>query len=267
MPMRAPINRPSPRDRALAALDTMNRGRDLAGVRLRHPPTGSAGLRPGPLPLQTASGSCDRCTGPSSLLLRRRTTGNNGSARCRDVGLHRSLRLEHLERILAQILGVASPHVVETYEQTVIHDVEAIQKGDVALQLSLEERKLLRAELDLPVAVNPVEILENGALLLLGLLLGVLAPDGGAFEIIRLVDVSMRWEQVVHDDEVNLASVRELDAMQTVEATEERMGVRLDMLVVVFEDGEEELVLRMSDCLDDEAIVSREVEERSGFAG
>jgi hypothetical protein len=81
------------------------------------------------------------------------------------------------------------------------------------------------------------------------------------------VNVAMRREEVVHDNEVNLLPMRQLDAMQSVKPRDERMRVLLDVLVVVLEDGAEELVLAVPDGLDDEAVVAGEVEERAALAG
>lgn len=80
------------------------------------------------------------------------------------------------------------------------------------------------------------------------------------------MNVAMRRKEVVHDDEMDLLAARELDAMEAVEAGEEGVGVLLDVLVVLLEDAPEELVLGMSDRLDDEPVVAREVEERPRFA-
>lgn len=51
--------------------------------------------------------------------------------------------------------------------------------------------------------------------------------------------------------------------MKTVEPREERVGVADDVGVVLGEDLPQELVLRVADRLDDEAIVPRKVEKRS----
>lgn len=81
------------------------------------------------------------------------------------------------------------------------------------------------------------------------------------------MDVAVRREEVVHDDKVDLLAVRELDAVEAVESREERVRIVLDVLVVLLEDAPEELVLRVPDRLDDEAVVAREVEERARLAG
>jgi hypothetical protein len=70
-------------------------------------------------------------------------------------------------------------------------------------------------------------------------------------------------EQVVHNDKVNLATARQLDPMETVEPRHERMRVVLDVRMVIFEDRPEVLVFGVVNGLDDEAVVSRKVEEGS----
>lgn len=85
-------------------------------------------------------------------------------------------------------------------------------------------------------------------------------------EIVGLVDVAMRREEVVHNHEMNLPPPRQLDPMQSVEARKERVRVLLDVLVVLLEDLAQELVLRVSDRLDDEPVIAREVEERPRLA-
>ena len=55
--------------------------------------------------------------------------------------------------------------------------------------------------------------------------------------------------------------------MQAVEATEQRVRVGADVLVVGLEDLEQKFVLGVADRLDDEAIVAREVEEGARLAG
>jgi hypothetical protein len=54
--------------------------------------------------------------------------------------------------------------------------------------------------------------------------------------------------------------------METVEPREKRMRIALDVGMIVGQDGSKELVLGVGDRLDDEAVVSREVEERARFA-
>lgn len=80
------------------------------------------------------------------------------------------------------------------------------------------------------------------------------------------MDVLVWGEEVVHDHEVDLAPAGKLDTMKAVESRDECMRVTLDMLIVLLENPSEELVLVVVDRLDDEPVVPREVEERSGLA-
>lgn len=85
-------------------------------------------------------------------------------------------------------------------------------------------------------------------------------------EVVSLVNIPMGREEVVHDDEVDLAAARELDTVKAVEAREEGVRVLFDVLVIFLEDAPQELVLRVSDRLDDEAVVAREVEKGARLA-
>lgn len=70
------------------------------------------------------------------------------------------------------------------------------------------------------------------------------------------MNITVRREKVVHDDEVDLFASRELDSVQAVETRQEGMRVLLDVLVVVLQDRAQELVLRVPDRLDDEAVIA-----------
>lgn len=75
----------------------------------------------------------------------------------------------------------------------------------------------------------------------------------------------MGREEVVHDHEVDLAPVGHLDAMEAVELGDERVGILLDVLVVLREDLAEEFMFGMMDRLDNVLVVSGEVEEAPAF--
>ena len=64
----------------------------------------------------------------------------------------------------------------------------------------------------------------------------------------------MGQEQVIHDHEMDLLP-------QPIEMRQQCVQIVLHMLVVVFQDGEEEFVLQVLDGFDDEAVVIGEVEE------
>lgn len=75
----------------------------------------------------------------------------------------------------------------------------------------------------------------------------------------------MRRKQIVHNDKVDLSATGELDSVQSIESAQQSMRIVLDKLVVFFEDGTQELVLRVTDRLDDESIIPRKIEKRAGF--
>ena len=73
--------------------------------------------------------------------------------------------------------------------------------------------------------------------------------------------ISVGRKEVVHNDEVDFAAVGQFHTVQAVEARDEGMRVFENMLVVVLEDLAKELVFRVRDGLDDEAVVAGKVEE------
>lgn len=170
---------------------------------------------------------------------------------------------EDAKGVPPDVVPVPAPHIMNAHEKTVVHHPQVLEDLRVAPELLRQERALLRAQLERLLAVDPVKVLEYCAGILRGAVFGVLAADGGAFEVIRLVYVLVRGEEVVHDDEVDLAAVGKLHAVEAVEAREQRVRVTLHVLVVLPEDSPEELVLIVVDRLDDEAVVARKVEERS----
>jgi hypothetical protein len=79
--------------------------------------------------------------------------------------------------------------------------------------------------------------------------------------------ISMRREKIVHDDEMDLASIGYLHAVQAVKLGEKCVRVFLDVVVVVLQDLPEELVFGVVYGLDDVFVVSREIEEAAALAG
>lgn len=152
-------------------------------------------------------------------------------------------------------------------QQAIIHHVDLLQQLNVSSDLLRQQSSLLRSQFKSPPAVDPVQVLQYRSRVRGSPFLWVLPSDGTSFKVVGLVDIAMRWEEVVHDDEVDLLPVRHLDAMQAVEPGQQRMRVGLQMGVVLFQHPAEELVFAMMKGLDDEPVVSREVEERAGFAG
>ena len=68
----------------------------------------------------------------------------------------------------------------------------------------------------------------------------------GSFEIVAHVNVLLGIEYVAHDNEVdslNPGRPRELDLVQTIEASDEGMWIRQHMVVIVLHDGFEVIKL------------------------
>ena len=77
----------------------------------------------------------------------------------------------------------------------------------------------------------------------------------------------MRWKKIVHDNEVDLASVGYLDAMQAVKLGKKGVWVLLDVCIVVLQDFAEEFVFGVMYGFDDVLVISREIEKASALAG
>ena len=103
-------------------------------------------------------------------------------------------------------------------EQAVIHHTDAAQELCIASQLLCQQCPLLRAELEQLAPVDPVEVFEHSSRICSGFFLGVFPPNCAPLEIIRLVDIPVGREQIVHNDKVDLATMRQLDTVQTVKA-------------------------------------------------
>lgn len=139
---------------------------------------------------------------------------------------------EDFERVAPYIVLVPALHVVDAHEETIVHDIQLLQQLRVAPDLLRKESALLRPELERFAAVDPVQVLQRGTRVLLCLLLRVLPANSRAFEVERLVNIAMRREEVVHDHEVDLTAPRQLHTVQAVEAAQQCVRIRLDMLVV-----------------------------------
>lgn len=67
----------------------------------------------------------------------------------------------------------------------------------VSPELFAKQCRFLRAELDHTLTANPVDVLHDGTLLGTSFCFGILASDGRTFEVVGLVDVAVRREEVV----------------------------------------------------------------------
>ena len=64
---------------------------------------------------------------------------------------------------------------------------------------------------------------------------------------------------------MNLPPPRQFHTMQPIESRQKGMWILLNILVIFLQYTPQELMFGMSDRLDDEAIISRKVEERTRF--
>jgi len=151
-------------------------------------------------------------------------------------------------------------------QQAIIHNIHRLQKLRIPPQLFRQQRLFLRAKLEYIAAVDPIKVLQHSSRILHRLVLWILPAHRAPFQVVRLMHILMRREEVVHDHEMDFTSMRELHPMQAIKPAEERMRVLLHMRVVLLQDAEQKLVLRMSNGFDDETVVARKVEKRARFA-
>lgn len=101
-------------------------------------------------------------------------------------------------------------------EQTIIHNPKIPQHLTIPPQLLCQESPLLRTKLQHPITIDPVQILLHCARILLQFRSWYDTPDRAPFEIIRFVNVFVRWEQIVHDHEMDLSSPGKLYPMKSI---------------------------------------------------
>ncbi len=167
-----------------------------------------------------------------------------------------SARLKDLQRLVAQPLVVPAPQVVYADQQGVVHDVQPLQQLHVAPHLRKEHLALSRAQLQVHAAPQPVKVFERGARIVGQVALREIPPYGRALQVERLVDVAMRRKQVVHHHKVSFFAVGDLDPMQAVELRQERIGIVLNVPVVVMQNAPQHLMLAVVDRLDDVLVVA-----------
>ena len=67
--------------------------------------------------------------------------------------------MEHFESVVTNVILVTTFNVMDTNQQTVVHDVESCQQFCIPLELLHKDMTPLGSELQLAVPVDPVEIL------------------------------------------------------------------------------------------------------------
>jgi hypothetical protein len=139
--------------------------------------------------------------------------------------------MEHLEGVISNVVLVSTFQVMDTDEQTIIHDVEPGQQFHIPLGLFHKEMALLWSELQLAVAVDPVKILLSCTWVVAELLVADCTSKSRALQVIRLMDIPVRREDVAHHYKVNLASMRQLYTVQAKESAQKGMWILLNMLL------------------------------------
>lgn len=84
-------------------------------------------------------------------------------------------RLHNLQCSFSQILGIALSHVVQPYQERIVHDFEPLEEGHVRLELRLEETSFFWAEFEFSATADPVDVFERRAFFDAGAFLGVFA--------------------------------------------------------------------------------------------
>jgi hypothetical protein len=125
---------------------------------------------------------------------------------------------------------------VDPDQEGIVHHPNLLQELHIPLQLLRQQRSFLRAKLKRPTPIHPILVLEYRSRILLRLLFRIFPAKRTSLQIIRLVNISMRGEEVIHDHKMNLSPSRKLDTMKSIEPGEEGMRVVLDVGMVVFED-------------------------------
>ena len=169
------------------------------------------------------------------------------------------------EGVASDVVAVPALHVVYADEERVIHHLEHLEKLGVAAELLREERTFLGAEREFLATLDPIEVLKHRPRVFTSTVLGVYPTDCAALEIVCLVDILVSREEVVHDHKVNLASMGKFDAVEAIETRKQCMRVRVHVRMVSLQYRAQKLMLGMSDGLDDETVITGEVEERPRF--
>ncbi len=113
--------------------------------------------------------------------------------------------------------------------------MERLEELGVAAKLLREEGTFLGTQRELLTALDPIEVLQHRPRVFTSTLLGVYPTDCAALEIVRLVDILMSREEVVHDHKVYLASMRKFDTMKAIETRKQCMRVPTHVRVVLLQ--------------------------------
>jgi len=141
---------------------------------------------------------------------------------------------EDFQRIFPYVIAIASLHVVNPDKQAIIHDVDFPQQFCISSQLLRQQSSFLWSELQHLATVDPIQVLQDSPWVCSGLFLRILSSHSATLQVIRLMDIPMGREEIVHDNEVNFSSVRKLDTMKSIEPGEKRVWIVLHMCVIIF---------------------------------
>lgn len=145
-------------------------------------------------------------------------------------------RLEHLQRLVPQVLFIPALEIVYTDQQRVIHNLQPLKEGHVALHLRHEHLLLRRSKFEMQIPAQPVQILECGPWILIQVLFPEITSYRAALQIERPMNIAVRREEVVHDDKMHLLAIRQLHPMQSVELRQQRIRVLAHMLVIILQN-------------------------------
>ena len=141
--------------------------------------------------------------------------------------------LENLQSLVAQILLVSSLKIVDADQHRVVHDLQTLQKSNITLHLLDKGVLLGRAKLEMQVPPEPVEVLQCGPRVLCQFVFLEISTNSTALEIKGPVDVSVRREEIVHDDKMDLAAVGNFDPVEAIELTQKCVWISADMVVIL----------------------------------
>src|SRR4051812_21747981 len=139
---------------------------------------------------------------------------------------------------------------MNSHQHTVIHNLQLLQQSHIFLHLLEEYSPLLRAKFEMQVPSKPVQVLERRPRVLLQILFLVVSSDSRTFQVESLVDVPVWWEEIVHDYEMNLPSIRNLHSVKAIELRQQSIRILLDVVAILLQYLPQEFVLSMMNRLD-----------------
>jgi len=115
---------------------------------------------------------------------------------------------EDLEGVLPQIIFITPLHIMDSDQQAIVHNMYRLQELRISSELLGQQCPLFRSKFEHISAVDPVEIFENSPRVSRSFFLRILSAHGAALQVVRFVYILMWREKVVHDHEMDFASMR-----------------------------------------------------------